>query len=588
MRVRIVAIVWLCCLALLAFGQNGAFVATTNKSTVSVNETFQITFTLTNADGRNFQAPPLDNFNKLGGPSRSTSMQINNGQASTSVAYSFYLQPQQEGTFTIAPAAIEVDGKVLKTNALTIKVTGAGTNNQKPTIEQQVADNVFLRLTVDKQQVYQGEQVTATFKLYTRMDIRNTSLAESPAFKGFWTQDLDLPANLNMVPEVYQGRQFNAAIIKKVALFPQRSGELEIGPMELETYARVQVEAPNWGNFFGRFQDIPYKFKSNSSTINVKPLPTENKPADFSGFVGSLGMNVSLDKTETETDDPITLSIRFDGTGNLRMLETPKIDLPKDFEVFDPKTAESSVKTDRLRGSKKYDFLIIPRRPGTFKLPPITVSYFDLDKKQYVTLSSDEYNLKVTGEASTSTGSASGLNKEEVELIGKDIRYIKTAGTTLHQTGSFFLQSWAFAGLAISPFLLFGALFAIRRKQQSLAGDVAGQRRKKATKGANRKLKEARSLMEAGEQRKFYDEVSRAIWGYLRDKLNIDPSKLSRDQVKATMQQHGVPQATINKTLKVLDDCEMAVYAPSGVTGGTQSVYDAANACIEELEEVLK
>lgn len=588
MRFKIVAIGWLCCLALMAFGQNGSFVASANKTTVSVNETFQITFTLTNADGRNFKPPALDNFNKLGGPSRATSMQITNGQASTSVAYSFYLQPQQEGTFTIGGATIEVGNKTLTSNALTIKVLGAAAaQQQKPTVEQTVAENVFIKLTVDKQQVYQGEQVTATFKLYTRLDIRNTSLAESPAFKGFWTQDLDLPANLSMTPEVYQGKQYNAAIIKKVALFPQRSGELEIEPMELETYARVQVEAANWGNFFGRFQDVPYRFKSNSATISVKPLPTENKPANFSGFVGNLTMNVSLDKTETETDDPITLSVKFDGAGNLRMLETPEIDLPKDFEVFDPKTAESIGKSGVVRGNKKYDFLIIPRRPGTFKLPPVSIAYFDLSQQRYVTLSSDEYSIQVTGDASTSTGNVSGLNKEEVELIGQDIRYIKTNDTVLRQKGRFFLTSIEFAGLAVSPLLLFVILFAVRRKQQTLAGDVVGQRKKKATKGASKKLKEAKRLMEADEKRKFYDEVSRAMWGYLRDKLNIDPAKLSRDQVQATMQQQGVAEATILKTLKVLDDCEMAVYAPSGVSGGMQSVFDSANECIQQLEDEL-
>lgn len=585
MRYWLTTMFLVCALAFTAMGQGSSFKATVNKTKVSLNETFQLTYTITNADGRNFNAPPFNNFNKLGGPNKATSMNIVNGQASTSVAYSYYLQPQQEGKYTIPGATIEINGKTVTSNAITIEVVKKG---EEPTIEDVVAENVFIRAFIDKKQVYQGEQVTVTYKLYRRIEIYNLSIAESPVFTGFWSQDLDVSNALNFVNEEYQGKMYAAAVIKKTALFAQRSGDLEIEPMSLEGVARVQVEAPSFGNFFGRHKDIPYRFSSDRITVNVKPLPIANKPANFSGFVGKLDMKVSLDKTETETDDPITMSMQFNGTGNLRMLETPVIDLPNDFEVFDPKVAENLSTSGKVRGTKKYDFLIIPRRPGKFKLPPVSIAYFDLTQEKYVTLSSDQYNLSVTGEASTSTSSVSGLNKEEVELIGQDIRYIKTGDTELMEQGNYAITSIEFAGMAIAPFLLFGILVAVRKRQEAAAGDIVGQRKKKATKGANRKLKEAKRLMEAGEQRKFYDEVSRAIWGYLRDKLNIDPSDLSRDQVKAAMLQHGVPQSTIDKTLKVLDECEMAVYAPSGVEGGSQSIYDHATTAIEELEDTLK
>ena len=575
---------------LTAMGQNYSFTATANKTTVSVNETFQVTYTITNADARNFKAPSFGSFNKLGGPNQSTSMQIINGNTTRSVSYSYYLQPQGEGTYTIGAASLLVNGKQVNSNSLTIKVVKGNAKGSKPTVEDIVRENVFLVMFVDKKQVYKGEQVTATFKLYAKLDISNTSLAESPAFNGFWTQDLDLPANVNFTPEVYQGRQYNVATIKKVALFPQRSGKLEIEPMELETYARVQVEAPSWGNFFGRYQDIKYNFKSNSATIDVKALPAAGKPQKFSGFVGELFMNVALDKLETETDEPITLTVKYSGTGNLRMLDAPKIELPRDLEVFDPKTSERISKKGKVEGSRTYDYLVIPRRPGEFKLPPIELSYFDLKKEQYVTLASPEYNITVTGEASSNsgTGSISGLNKEEVELLGQDIRYIHTSDPELKVRGDYFLSTWEFAGLSVSPFLLFFIAFGLKKRRDKNAGDTVGIKRKRATKVAGKKLQAAKKLKEEGNNKAFYSETSRALWGYLRDKLNIDPSDLSRDNVKDTLLAKGVPTPTIDKLVKVLDDCEMAVYAPSAVSGGMDATYNTAKEAIDELEGALK
>lgn len=590
MPLKLTSIWVLVLLSLSVWAQEASFTAAVNKNNVGVNETFKITFTLSNADGRSFRPPSFANFNVVGGPEQGTTMQIINGNMTRSSNFSYYLQPQQEGTYTIGGATILVNGESMTSNSITIKVSQGSGNGQgkAKTVQDVVAENVFVKLFVDKQSAYQGEQITATFKLYTRLDISNTTLSEAPAFKGFWTQDLDLPPNVTFNPEVYQGVQYNVAVVKKVALFPQVSGQLEIDPMVLETYARVQVEAPSWNNFFGRYQDVEYKFKSNTTTIDVKSLPTAGKTSDFSGFVGNLTMTMSLDKTETETDDPITLSLNFEGTGNMRMLEVPEIDLPKDFEVFDPKTTESISKASTIKGKKGYDFLIIPRRPGTFKLPPLKLQYFDLDKKEYVTLSTEETLLKVTGEPSSAgTGGVSGLNKEEVELIGQDIRYINTGETDLKQKGQFFLGSITFFGMALSPFLLFFIFLAIRRRQESLSGNQALQKRKKATKIASLRLKEAKTHLDDGNKKQFYDATSRALWGYLGDKLNINPSALSRDKVRAVLSEKGVPTELIDRLARVLDDCEMALFAPATLPGGMQEVYNRAKDIIDNLEEYL-
>lgn len=575
---------------LTAMGQGYTFTATASKTTVSVNETFQVTYTITNADARNFKAPSFASFNKLGGPNQSNSMQIINGQTTRSVSYSYYLQPQGEGTYTIGAASMQVGGKQVNSNSLTIKVVKGSAKDQGPSIEDQIRERLFLVMYVDKKQVYKGEQVTATFKVYRNVDVMNLSLAESPSFNGFWTQDISAPTSLDYQPEEYQGRNYYAAEIKKVALFPQRSGELEIAPMELEAYVRVQVEAPGWGNIFGRYENVKVNFKSKSAVIDVKPLPEAGKPQNFSGFVGELFMNVALDKLETETDEPITLTIKYSGTGNLRMLETPKVELPRDLEVFDPKTSERMSKKAKIEGVRTFDHLVIPRRPGEFKLPPQELTYFDLKKGQYVTLKSPEYTITVTGEASgnSGTGSISGLNKEEVELLGQDIRYIHTGDPKLKEQGNYFIATWEFAGMAVSPFLLFLIAFGLKKQRDNNAKDTVGIKRKRATKVAAKKLQAAKKLKEDGDKKAFYNETSRALWGYVRDKLNIDPSGLSRDNVKEILLAKGVAVSTIDKLVKVLDDCEMAVYAPSAVSGGMDIAYNTAKEAIDELEDALK
>lgn len=570
------------------FGQNGSFTASVNKNRVSVNETFQITYTLNNLDGTNLQAPSFKNFNVVGGPNRSQSIQIINGSTTKSTSFSYYLQPQQEGTYTIGAATLEVNGKTINSNSVTVTVVGEGQAPKKNSIDDQIRDNVFVRVFVDREQVYQGEQVNATFKLYTRMDISNTSLTESPAFKGFWTQEMDLPNNINFRAEVYNGVQYNAAVIKKVALFPQRSGDLEIEPMGLQTVVRVMVEQPSWRNMFGVYKNIDYKFQSNSVKVHVKPLPTEGKQGDFSGFVGSMEMNVSLDKTETETDDPITLSISLKGTGNLGMVDAPDVNLPNDFEVFDPKVNEKINKSSKVGGTKSFDYLVIPRRPGEFKLPPITFTYFDLEKQEYVTLKSQEYQLKVTGEASTAGTTSSNLNKEEVELLGQDIRFIKNGDPELLSTGHKLLLSWEFAGASLTPLFCFFLLIAFRKRQQKMAGNTTLIRQKKASKVAVKLLKESKKHLDSGDQKAFYDAVARALWGYWGDRLNIEPSARLRDAVEVALTQNGVSAELVKQGFEVLDDCEMALYAPSAVSGGMEGTYSKAQDVINKQEEALK
>lgn len=575
------------------------FRATVNKNRVALNETFQITFTLENADGKNFTPPPFTDFYKLGGPNQSTSMQFINGNMSRSISFSYFLQPKSEGTFTISPATIEVQGRTLKTNSVTIEVVKAGSSAsgntpqaREPSIGEQIAENVFVRVILDKEECYQGEQITATYKLYTRFPIGNVNFSKMPQFNGFWTQELDNIQNIQFTKEVYKGVTFDVATLKKVALFPQRSGELELDPLEVETIVRVQVRSPYrsiWDDFFGSYKELPHHMTSNKAIIRVKPLPVASKPHNFSGMVGHFKIEVKLDKTETNVDDPITLSIKISGEGNIKMLEKPYVDLPKDFDVFDPKINEQiSRRGNTITGSKTFDYLLIPRRPGDFKVPPLRFSYFDPHKKEYLQLLSPEYTIRVTGQPTSSAqANIIGIKKEEVELLGEDIRFIHTSASFKEKNKRFF-GTPAFTSLYAAPFILFLGLLIYKKRADELKNNRSLLKKLQAAKTASRHLAEAKKAHQAGNVRKCFDEIAKAMWGYLSDKLNLDASLLTRDHASRALQEKNVPAEEIKNWFSILDECELALYAPSIANSNAEKTLQRAISIIDKMEESLK
>lgn len=565
------------------------FSASVNKNSVKVGETFQISFTVENGNMSNFQPPSFQDFNLMGGPNQSNSMQYVNGKMTRSVAYSYYLQAKKEGTFTIGPAQANISGKNLKSNPIEISV-GKGAKGAGKSIEEQILDNVFLRVIVSDDEIYQGEQVTVTYKLYIKMDISNITIKKPPSHNGFWTQEIQLPNDNAFKGEVYRGTQYRSIVVKKYALFPQRSGELELDPMEMEAYARIQVQSQRRGffdDFWGSYKDVPFAFKNTPQTITVKPLP-EGKPPSFSGLSGVFDMKVSLDKTETETDDPITLKLKISGKGNLKMLEAPKPSLPRDIEVFDPKLKEHISKSaNTVSGYKEYDYLLIPRRPGTFKIPEMKFSYFNTKEEKYVELSSDEFEIKVTGEASTGTSHIANVSKEDVELLGEDIRYIKS-GTELRKKDAFFISSFTFGFLFLMPFILFALLVFYKKRKNKLANNSSLLKRKRAGKEAGKRLAKAKKILDSGgDNREFYKSVSEALWGYISDSLNIPASELTREKVEIELERAKLDSALKNEFFAALDKCEMALFAPSSAAD-KNAMYDKASRIIEKIGGVLK
>lgn len=591
-----------------------SFTASVSKNPVTVGERFQVTFSV-NTDGTNFKAPDFKGLSVLSGPNQSQSIQIINGAMNRSLSFNYILYADKVGDYTINPATITIDGQAEKSNSIQIKVLPeSDVQKQRRQQEEEqekslgnqalqiLKENIFVKLSVSKRDVYQGEQITATYKLFIHpeLNIAQINPSKIPSFNGFWTQELN-NETIKWERESVNGVVFNSAVIKQVVLFPQRSGKLTIDPYEFDVIARLKVQNRRRSNdpfssffddpfFGGSYRDFPYKPKSETSNINVKPLPP-NAPASFAGAVGNLAMDAWLDKNSVKAGEPITLKVKISGRGNMKLIDALKVNFPPDFEVYDPKTIDNSILTaGGVTGNVTFEYLVIPRNAGKYKIEPILFSYFDLSKNEFVTNSSAEFEINVDkGDfASSSNNVVSGVRKEEVQLIGKDIRFIKLNANDLRANRHSFIFSNMFWGLLILPLLLFFIIFFWLRKRKNLHSDILLFKNKRATKISKKRLAIAKKYMAKSEKDKFYEEINRALWGYLGDKLSMPNSELTKDKARLTLESLGVHEININEFLKTLDLAEYARYAPTSDGTGMEDIYKAAVKSITDLEGVLK
>ncbi len=577
-----------------------------SKNPVAEGEQFQVTFSF-NASGSAFRGPAFGDFDVLGGPNASTSIQIINGQMSQTQTFSYYLRARNAGSFQIREASIRVGDKEFRSPSFRIDVV-KGRGGQSPQGGQQEKpagavgeEDVFIRLSVDKQSVYQGEGLIATYKLYTRVSLVNYAITKAPALNGFWTQDIPQPSQLNLQTVVLNGVQYHTGILKKVVLYPQQSGKLSVDGMEGEVIARVKVQRrrntrdpfdvfndPFFSNPFGigSVRDVKVKLRSRSVKVKVRPLPG-NAPASFNGSVGSFSFDAGLDKSETGANDPVTLRIEVKGKGNLSLVDPPLLDFPPDIESYEPKVIDN-YKTGNTgtSGKKVFEFLLIPRRPGTYKLPRVAFSYFDLNSKRYREFVSDPFTLKVSGTTGPAAAEPGGPSRTEVALLGKDIRFIRTGPTQFIQAGRRFFGSAGFWSLALGPGLLFAGLLLFKRRRDRESADLSSVRRRKATAMARKRLQLAKKKMEANEQGAFYDETANALWGYIGDKLSIPNSGLSREAAIDGLKARRVNDQLLARLNAVLDQCELARYA--GGSADPRNTYGEAVGVITSLEDAIK
>ena len=579
-----------------------SFTATAPDAVV-VGDQFRLSYTITTQEVRNFRAPSIKGFEVLMGPSRSTqsSVQIINGKTTStqSITFTYILLAKTEGEYTIPGATVTADGNQMASNSVTIKVLpadkSAGQNQGKgKTGSATISGNdLFITGTINKTTVYEQEAILLTYKIYTQVDLRGFDNVQLPDFKGFHSQEVELPTNRRWGLEHYKGRNYQTTIFRQFVLFPQQSGKLTIDAARFDASIAVatQVDPFDFDSFFnggGGGYMVKKSLFTPKLSIDVKALP--DKPADFSGGVGDLNITSSINSTSVKTNDAVTVKVVISGTGNLKLLSNPEVKFPEDFEIYDPKSENNfRLTSEGLSGNKVIEYLAIPRNPGDYKIPPVSFTYFDVKSKSYKTLTTEGYNLHVEkGEGDATQTIANFTNKDEVKVLNEDIRFIKQNEVKLTPRGQFFFGTLGYWLFYLIPTLVFIIFFILYRKQIAANANVAKVRTKKANKVAVKRLKLAGKLLSDNKKDEFYDEVLKALWGYVSDKLSIPMSRLSKDNVEEELRNYGVAEELIAGFLKVLDNCEFARFAPSDANQGMDKIYAEALDIISKMEGSIK
>lgn len=584
------------------------FQSSVDRNPVGVGEQFALSFTLANAGaggGKNLQVPDLSKFMIMAGPNQSSSMQIINGSVSSSITYSYVLQARETGKFIIGVATIDAGGKNYRSAPLTIEVV-KGSTKPKQSVQGtddpggQIAENLFLKASVDRTHVEQGEQINLVFKLYTRVSVNNYAVEKNPNMTGFWGEDVETPKNIQLASETVNGKQFRVGIIKRMALFPTQSGNLEISPMEVQ--ATVQIQDRRTADPFDSFfrdpfgRTVNHKIRSEAIRIKVDPLPPD-PPTAFKGAVGQFTMTATVDRKTTRTNEAVNLKVNVSGTGNIKLIESPIVEVPADFEQYSPKVSDNINRTsERISGSKAFEYVLIPRYPGIKSIKPISFSFYDPAKRSYVTLHSPQVDLNVEQGAAPAAPFVAGGSREDVRLLSQDIRFIKLASSSPVRRGENPFTHPLFLSLIVLPLAGLGGALVYARRREAVMLDQAGYRNRKALKVARKGLKQAAFLLKekggnpaANQRLRFYGELSRALWKYLGDKLTIPQAEFSVEGAARTLITRSADPGIVAALTALLESCDMARFAPTSLDVTVmQRAYDEAQRIIVELERTLK
>ncbi len=573
-------------------------------STAIMDQPFQLVYTV-NANGRDLRAPNIANFDVLAGPfeSHSSSMQIINGKTSSSVSvsYTYTLQAQKTGTFTIPSASLIVGGQKYTSNGVSIKVLPADANPPKSRggsassgNSQSVGkESLFIRTNVSKTNVHEQEAVLVTYKLYTLADVVQCVNRKMPDFNGFMKQDLDQSPNKQFSYENFNGHNYGTVVLYQVLLYPQHAGTIKIDKAVFEAGVRVQNHTSGnsiFDNFFDSYSNVSKIITAPAVSINVTALPG-NKPASFSGAVGRFSMNSSITSQNVKANDAVTIKVNIVGEGNMKLIKNPDIKFPDGFELYDPKVTNNFKTTPSgVSGTKTIEYLFIPRHNGAFEIPSAEFSYFDIQDRTYKTLRTPAYHLQVQKGSSgdNSTVINNYVDKEDVRQIGNDIRYIETNNFELSKDDNLLfgsVNSWL---MFVIPLLISMFLFIFFRKQAKDNSDISLVKNKKANKVAQKRLKLAQKLLSEGNKEKFYEEVLKAVWTYLSDKLSIPVASLTKEHVQLELSAHGIDETLIEAIFQNLNTCEFARYAPNSGQQEMGNLYDDTIKAISNIEENFK
>lgn len=564
------------------------FEAEASREKLGVNERLRVDFTM-NQDGDNFNPPDFKGFTVIGGPNQSISQSFTNGKMSFQKKYSYFLQPNGRGNFKIGQAEVEIEGQTYKTPFIDIEVTAAvdtPTEGRNPEII--AADNIHLVAEISNRNPYLNEGISVRYKLYfsPEITVRQWYPKDNPTYADFWSQDIDIK-QLNVKEDLYRGDPYQYVVIRETVLYPQKTGKLKIEPLSLTVPVNVPSDRRD---IFGRrlYETIERTVSSNNQTIDVKALPSEGKPANFTGAVGSFNFKVTNTKDVLDATESLQIKLQVSGNGNLKLFQLPKLNLPSSLEVYEPEHQENvNTNLNGMYGNISDNYTVVPQLKGKYPINPVSFSYFDPRTETYKTLTSEEILLNVengpiNNPAPVTSTTSEGNTKQTVASAPSQFKYIQLDANLKPIDRSPFFKSVGFWAGVVMPLLLIPIGIFTGKKRKSYLADAANNTSKKADKLARKYLSEAKKNL--GDQKQFYEALERALHNYLKAKLSIKTGEMSKDKIKILLAERGVAQETISAFIGILESCEFARYTPTSNVGMQQD-YDKAKTTISELDK---
>ena len=558
---------------------------TTDKNPALVGEQILIKFTV-NAKAKDFKSPNFQGLRILSGPNSSSSSSYSfvNGESKSEITttYSYYVSASKEGNYTISSASVNANKKTISSNPLTIKVV-KGKKQENNNIEK----NLFITVNTTKKNIIVGEQIIVSYKLHTRLELENTELSQLPNLNGFWKKDLESSSRFKR--EVIDGIPYNTAIIKKTVLTAQKSGKLEIDPIKVTCSIRITNQRNRrdpFANFFNTYNVKEEIISSKKITINVKDLPSP-KPSNFSGGVGNFEISSKTDKNELNANDALTYTVKLTGTGNIELIKPFIIDFPKDFEVYDPKITEKIFQGGNKRSIKTFEYLLIPRYKGEYKIPTYNFSFFDTKQKKYVTKKTQVHNINVL-KSNNDEGNITSFSQQKIESINNDINYIKNStifSEKTNETISLNILYFLFF-LPLILMVLLSIILSVRNKNPL---NLIDKKHKLAKKIASKRLKKANDFLNTKNYDGFYEEIEKSLWGYFSDKFKVNIINLSKDSINDYFTKHQISKDVKNQFIDLINRCELERYSPvSNKSEQVNSLLSEAEKIIINVEAELK
>jgi len=569
-------------------------------------ERFRIIYTVNSTDGQ-FTPPKFDPAFTLQGPQQSTSRNVqwinSDVKSVVSVTLIYYAVVSEPGTYVIPEARFETKKLTVSSPERQIVITAGG---QAPAAGQQqgqgqarsagdapaAGSEASMRLLFSDREVYAGEPITVTLKLYTRINLSGIQELKYPDFKGFLREDIETPPLRSLESETIDGVQYGTGVVQRFVLYPQIAGEIRIEPVEMTVLVQERTgtrdpffDDPFFDSFFSSVSTVPRKISTQPVTVRVRPLPTP-RPVDFHGAVGSFALESSISGSEAKLNDAITLTLTLKGTGNLNLAGEPVINFPQGIEKYDPKVTVRSSGTSS--GSKTFEYLLIPRNPGTFEIPPVSYTVFDPQQEKYVTLRTEGYTVSVSGTPGAEDGEAPVyIPGEDMKYLGQDIRYIRNGSVRLSTISAPLvtkLHYWLWFALAL---FITAVVLLLRREQMKRSADIVGQKNRRAAKNARKRLAKATALLKSGRNEQVNAEVARSLWGYLGDKLRIPPSEITRDKCYSALRARNTGEELITELDRILTATEYSQYAPVSEGESPAALCKRADSLIGKLDDVL-